>query len=353
MYLEESIAALMAKVDSVEAAQTKILTLLTPKPVPDPVPVPTPNQPPLFDQWKADVVKYADMHGAKLLDTTLSGADRLDRCYYDAAKIYHSLAEYFHRPDYLLVRDEAIKIYRDGYLAPNNYKASGKDIFPDGLYLHYLDTKDERSKDALLRMSLNAAYAQKGEPIRTWIGPLWSSREAAYNLRTDIFAEKLGSTDTDIDALRDICLGHLAKWRAILDGTNAAPNSVYGESLEDCRPFMAGLTCEALITYYERTPEVPIRIAITDTLNIMWEKMYVPASKAFCYTDRAIPGVGDRAPAPDVNMLIAPAYAWIGQVDRADLLFEGSVQGAFLSGHKQFNQSTRWVFEYLKWRAQS
>jgi hypothetical protein len=350
--IDEQLAQMNVQLTTLTARLAKLEAAPPVQPVP--VPVPTPNQPPLFDQWKADVVKYADLHGAKLLDTTLTGAERLDLCYYDAAWISHNLAEYFHRPDWLLARDEAIKIYRAYLFAqPRQGAAAGWMIFPHGLYHHYQATKDEESKRALLLLSLNAAYAQKGEPIRTWLGPISSSREAAYNLMADLYAQDLGSTDTDILSLVSICLGHLAQWRAILDGTNATPISAPPNTVEDVRPFMVGITCQALIECYSRKDSPLIKADITDTLNLMWEKMYVPASKAFCYTDRTIPGVGERTPAPDLNMLIAPAYAWIGQVDRADLLFEGSVQGAFLSGHKQFNQSTRWVFEYLKWRVQS
>lgn len=318
-----------------------------------PSPEATVPPPPQFDAWKADTLKFADLHAAKLMDPALPANERLSLYYYDAARVYHRLALYFERPDYTAVRDEAVTMYRDGHVMaqPTPGAVAGWDIFPDGLYLHFVDTGDEASKEALLAMSRNAAYAQKGEPIRTWLGPLSASREAAYNLRTDLLAEQVGSTDTDIEALKDICLGHLAKWRAILDGTNATPNSTYGELLEDCRCFMVGLTCEALISYDARTPTPAIRAAITETLTLMWETMYVPEAKALCYTDRAIAGVGDRTPAPDVNLLIAPAYAWLGQRDRADLLFEGSVTGAFLSGHKQFMQATRWVFDYLTWRS--
>lgn len=359
MSLEDNIAALSIQIAGMTTALKENTAALKPKV--EPVPEPLPTIPPQFDKWKADTIKYADIHAARIMNASLPGNERLGLYYYDAARVYHQLALYFSKPEYQVVRDEAIKIYRDGHVMaqPTPGAVAGWDIFPDGLYLHYLDTGDERSKDALLAMSRNAAYAQKGEPIRTWLGGLAASREAAYNLRTDIFAEKLGSTDTDIEALKDICLGHLAQWRAILDGTNATPNSTNGQELEDCRCFMVGLTCEALIEYVAHVQGsttligiIGITEEIKATLNLMWDTMYLPESKSMCYTDRTIAGVGGRTPAPDLNTLIAPAYAWVGQRDRADLLFEGSVMAGANSLYlaKQFNQATRWVFDYLKWR---
>ena len=35
--------------------------------------------------------------------------------------------------------------------------------------------------------------------------------------------------------------------------------------------------------------------------------------------------------------------------DRADAIFAGGVAGAFLGNPKQFNQSYRWSFDYVRW----
>ena len=74
------------------------------------------------------------------------------------------------------------------------------------------------------------------------------------------------------------------------------------------------------------------------------------------YTDRATDTGGMEA-APDLNLLIAPVYAWLyhqtGNTvyrDRADQIFAGGVAGAFLSQGKQFDQNYRLSFEYLRWR---
>ena len=339
--LQQQLTELAVKVAKLETPPVVVV-------VPPPVVIPPP---PRYDEWKPLILQYADMHAAGLDDCSQSAAELLDRCYYDAAWIYHNLAAYFARPDYLAARDEAIRIYRDTYVLAQDTpgKAAGWMIFPHGLYWHYQDTHDERSKQAVLLMADHAAFSSLGE-IQQWCPPLSVSRESAYNLMCKLYARDLGGTPVGIEELKAICLGHLSKWRAILDGSNATPISTPDGTLEDVRPFMCGLTCQALIEYDRRTPSPDIKAAITDTLNLMWAKMAVPASMSMQYDDRDIPTVGNTAPAPDLNMLIAPAYAWIGQRDRADLLFEGSVAGAYLTGHKQFNQSVRWVWDYLTWR---
>ena len=78
------------------------------------------------------------------------------------------------------------------------------------------------------------------------------------------------------------------------------------------------------------------------------------------YTDRPDDGnnQGGQEPAADVNLMIAPAYAWLYNEtkdpkwrDRADALFMGGVMKACLScGTKQFNENYRWSFAYLAWR---
>lgn len=344
-----AIDAVQHNVDTANVALLSVMERLTKLETPVVV---VPIHPiPQLAKWEADTKQFADIHGAKFFDQALDGPTRLGLCYYDAAWIYRSLANYLNHPDYLKVRDEAIKIYRDGYVMaqPEPGKVAGWMIFPHGLYLHYADTGDEQSKQAVLLMADHAAFASMGEIIN-YLPPLSTSREAAYNLMAKLYARDLGGSPVGIEELKDICLGHLAKWRAILDGTNAAPYSVNDSWLEDCRPFMVGLTCQALIEYIARTADAAVQSAIRQTLELMWEKMYVEGGKALQYTDRDIPGVGNTAPAPDVNMLIAPAYAWIGQRERADLLFEGSVMGAYLTGDKQFNQANRWVWDYFTWR---
>src|SRR5205085_8568150 len=65
-----------------------------------------------------------------------------------------------------------------------------------------------------------------------------------------------------------------------------------------------------------------------------------------------------QAGAPDLNLVIAPAFAWVyqrtGDVtyrDRGDAVFAGGVLNAYLGRGKQFDQNYSWSFDYVKWRA--
>jgi hypothetical protein len=147
-----------------------------------------------------------------------------------------------------------------------------------------------------------------------------------------------------LELLVDQALGHYDEWFV----TKKAPY---------VRPFMAGLTAEALIGYAEKKGKKDdILKAIKGGLDWLWKNMWVASAGAFKYTDRKT-STGGTNPAPDLNLLVAPAYAWIysqtGDVkyrQQADHIFAGGVRKAFLSNPKQFNQNYRWSFDYLRWR---
>ena len=86
----------------------------------------------------------------------------------------------------------------------------------------------------------------------------------------------------------------------------------------------------------------------------MWAYNWLPANQSFQYVDRELPGVGGPIPAPDLNMLIAPAYAWMYHQtgspiyqQQADAIFRGGVEDAYLEGAKQFNQN---YLRLILWR---
>jgi len=139
----------------------------------------------------------------------------------------------------------------------------------------------------------------------------------------------------------DQALGHIDQW-------------FVEQSAEDWAPFMFGLTAEALIDYYHYVDQDE---RIVDALclgaDAIWEQAWIPEDEAFFYrADNP-----DAGGAPDLNLLIAPVYAWLYRQtgeeiyrDRGDQVFAGGVRGAWLDGYKQFNQNYRWSFDYLRWR---
>ena len=129
-------------------------------------------------------------------------------------------------------------------------------------------------------------------------------------------------------------LGHLDQW-------------VRGKPYQ---PFMVGLTMAALIEAYEASGDVRIPPALQKMLDRMWDEAWSRESAAFSYRSDG------SAPAADLNMLIAPAYAWFYRIsgegaylERGDQIFNGGVARAWLAGGKQFSQNYRWSFDYLKW----
>jgi hypothetical protein len=126
------------------------------------------------------------------------------------------------------------------------------------------------------------------------------------------------------------------------------------------QPFMVGLTSEALIMYYNLTGDSRVLPAISRAMDYLWNNLWISSAQAFLYIDKAVDSEGGASavkPAPDLNLLIAPAYAWLYHmtgdrkwIDRGDLIWVGGVMNAFLNNGKQFNQSYRWSFDYLVWR---
>jgi hypothetical protein len=119
-------------------------------------------------------------------------------------------------------------------------------------------------------------------------------------------------------------------------------------------PFMVGLTMEALINYYEKTGDVRIPTQIRLAADGLWSTAWVPASSSFYYESAGDQTVGIA----DLNLLIAPAYAWLWQktgaakyLQSGDQVFAGGVLYANFWSGKQFSQNYRWSFDYVNWRS--
>lgn len=170
------------------------------------------------------------------------------------------------------------------------------------------------------------------------------SREVAYTILSYLDAERLGEARRGrLTLLVKQALGHLDEW--FVNGK--APY---------VRPFMVGLTAQALIAYYEAAPDERIPPALARAADWLWDHTWVASAQAMRYTDRQI-NPGDLDPAADLNLLIAPMYGWLYRhtgekrfQERGDQIFAGGVRRAYLHGAKQFNQNYRWSFAYVRWR---
>lgn len=279
--------------------------------------------------WKDNMISYGQQYCA-------SGDN-----YYDAVRVYYQLQDLTGDAKWAGCADAAAQAYVDGYLKPNGFKAAGWMIFPHGLLMHYERTHDEKYKDALIALSDNASFSSA--PL-DWTASTETSREVAYNLQAKLLAEAVGHPDrARAQQLADQALGHYDQWFV----KRTAPFT---------RPFMAALTAEALILWYDKTQDPRVLPALKHGADWMWDNMWVSTEKSFKYTDRKMPHGGEET-APDLNLLIAPVYGWLYKMtgdakycERGDAIFYGGVWSASLANPKHYNQNYRWSPSYLKWR---
>jgi len=287
--------------------------------------------------YKANGLKWGRQHGKDLAAAT--GDPALAATYYDAIRVYQQLGE-MTGEDFSAEEAAAIKVYRDGYVLPNNGAIPGYWSFTDGLTNHALRTGDAESKRAVILISQNAAYHQDTAPIE-WTVDSLLSREAAYAMIAMMNAEKLGEARRPrLKLLFEQALGHYDQW-------------FVSKTTQNVPCFMTGLTATALIRYYDQVEkDKRILPALKAGADWLWANAWRPEQGGFYYdTDSQVVG------APDLNMLILPVFAWTWKnggkpkyrLERAQAIFDGGVKGAWLNGPKQFNQNYYRGPEALKW----
>jgi hypothetical protein len=263
--------------------------------------------------------------------------------YYDGARVYDQIAVYTGDPSWYTCAGYSNQAYRDWVLATTAGAQwpvgalGGWRVFPDGLLNDYRRTGDSNSRDAVIRLAQNSAFAGSGGAA-----PCITSRETAYIINAYLAAEDVGQPrDPLLATAVNYALGHIDQW-------------FVSRTCPDVMPFMVGLTMEALINYYEKTGDVRIPPQIRITADGLWSTAWVPASSSFYYESRGDQTVGIA----DLSLLIAPAYAWLWQktgvakyLDRGDQVFAGGVLYANFWSGKQFSQNYRWSFDYVKWRS--
>lgn len=293
--------------------------------------------PPELDRWRTQMIAAGQALCTYLAEPHTDD-ELLSSVYYDAQRVFFQIADYTGDGKWNICAQRAAAIYRDKYVLPNNGAVPGYWNFTHGLTMDYLRTRDPVSRQAVILLSQNAAFARDGTPLE-WTASADLSREVAYAITSYLNAERVGAPRRPrLTQLVDQALGHIQEWFVRRSAARVAP-------------FMVGLTSEALIDYYEATRDPRIPPAIKLALDESWVDAWVPPAFAFRYDDR------DRALAPDLNLLIAPAFAWLYRhtgdrvyLDRGDQVFAGGVKGAYLGHGKQFNQNYRWSFDFVRWR---
>lgn len=289
-------------------------------------------------QWESRMVS-----GGRALCDELgrleNAEESLGHVYYDAQRVFLQIADYTGDQSWEACAQRAEVIYRDRYVLPHRGAVPGYWNFTRGLAMDFVRSGDRASRSAVIFLAERAAFAADTTPL-PWTAPADRSREVAYAILSYLDAERVGAPRrARLQPLVNQALGHIEQW--FVTRTARLIN-----------PFMVGLTTEALIAYHEKTRDARIPRAIALAMDWLWLHAWMPEKEAFWYES-----TNPTAAAPDLNLLIAPAYAWLYRQTgssvyrlRADRIFEGGVKFAFLGSGKHFNQNYRWSFDYVKWR---
>ncbi|MCF6279054.1 MAG: T9SS type A sorting domain-containing protein [Flavobacteriaceae bacterium] len=361
-------------------------------------------QPPLFDQWESNMTTWGDHWGIYLQTydpPTNGGMYEHNGIYYDGQRVFFQIANYTGQAEpWNTHAQEAEHVYRVYLDNRTNYNGTipwfvqGWRRFSHGIAMDAERTAGPISVEGVLRIRDNGSYANVLTSSYTagWYYER-RSREMAYMISAHVNAEKFGYERQE-EALAiyiAMAMKHLDEW---ITETYASPDS------HRLSPFMVGLTAEALIEFYEweianeRDPSVlfthpsvtytPTRTvpealqqvayhmrytATVESGDNAGKSMWVEDMSGYSYATWGDEGgtgysalryesINSASPAPALNLLICPLYAWVfkqtGDLDYiniGDKLWEAGVATTNVGWNtKTFNQNYRWSFDYIKWR---
>jgi hypothetical protein len=320
-------------------------------------PPPSTTVPPIpeLTNWQGRMTYYGAWHcneaaiNAAIGTTGVQTEDNV--WYYDGTKVYQQIAAATGNPGWYTCARYTNTAYRSWVLAVTanlvrTNDLQGHRVFPHGLANDYWRTGDPWSREAVIRLSKYSAWANSGGSLSCGI-----DRETAYILEAYLTAEELGEAPSpQLPVAVDNALGQLSQ--QLVTRTCLPPSGV--------KPFLMGLVMEALIRYYEHTSDPRIPPAVEVAADNLWTWLWDPASQSFFWSSTClIVECGNQwYGTPELNLLIAPAYAWLWQLtgaprhlERGDAIFAGGVQRAWIGAGKAFSQSYRWSFDYVKWRS--
>ncbi|HEY7924637.1 MAG TPA: hypothetical protein VII62_15725 [Vicinamibacteria bacterium] len=288
--------------------------------------------------------------------------ERLAATYYDSLRVYLNLLLYTRDPKWNQCIAASLSTYR-GWVIGAGGGVAGYWNFTGGLRLHYEQTGDALSRQAVGLLAQNASFCVDGtDPENTAIANV--SREVAYCIEARLDAMALGFAKTSYyDLMVQRALEHMNQWwisrsyRAPAEGYDGLPGGIGSYYIQ---PFMVGLTAHALMREWERSHDARILPAVKAALDGLWSRAWVASDQSFWY-ENFVANPAQTFPAepgaPDLNQLIAPAFLLYSKATgdasyraKADAIFAGGVVGAFLENPKQFDQSYMWSFDYVKRR---
>jgi hypothetical protein len=167
------------------------------------------------------------------------------------------------------------------------------------------------------------------------------------------------------DAIKDILVDYLKVWTASsppYTGSASASPCTFASGCHPpyVKPFFIGLVHEALIEYDYWLPNAAVRTAVLENLQWLYATsgLWREDLDSFDYSEGADDdGSALDADLSDLNMLIAPGYAWGWRqngsatfLEVGDKLFNEGAATAYLGGGKQFTQNYRSSFDFVHWR---
>lgn len=301
--------------------------------------------------WESHMLRYGQQHSdwwATNQNATID--DKLNHLYYDQARVFYQIADYTDDTSWHSKALAPNTFYRDSYVLPNDGNIPGYWNFTTGLRLNYERTGSQASKNAAILLS-QRMYAADYTPLE-YTANATASREVAYAILSYINAEALGEAPRSRRAAHVTqAYDHMTQWFV---------TQAWAGTPDQFSPFMVGLTAHSLIRDWEQTGDSRLIPALQGACDYLWADAWVPADQAMRYQlnpDNVSEGGRSTGGAPDLNLLIAPMYAFLyaqtGSTtarDRGDQLFAGGVTGAFLDHGKQFDQNYWWSFDYVEWR---
>jgi len=273
--------------------------------------------------------------------------------FYDGERSFFQIGDYTNKPSvWDLCAQWEQGIYQPTIIA-NDGAFQWIEFFTKGIRMNYQRDGDPNSQLAVNLM----AQADGGN----WGAPDGSNnttdsenlREVSYALEAYIDSQDLGHAPyPQAVTLMEQLMGQL---------DSALISKTFTGFYE---PFMVGLAMEALIQYYNDVDQDPrIPYVIKQALDSLWTQTHDPTNFQFdylCTPTSCQDPVGDS----DLNLLIAPAYAWMFlqtgdplDEQRGDLAFaEGVEMGGLWSSFgngKEFTQSYRWSEDFVKYRKEA
>jgi hypothetical protein len=303
-------------------------------------------------QWEDNMLYY----GKRLVEKGYVGCcdAYTGPWYYDGGRAFLQMYDYTGYQPFLDFARKIHGAYKNYMLAGGSDKLYA--IFPQGLASFHERFGDAQAKEAIRVMQGDApGYG----PLYHWGAGWRNSRPEAYGLSLHLAKERVGFPRLEGQSDLGYEPGETYFAQCLANVLGQMEQWFVSETARYVSPFLVGLNIEALIEYYElsRDPEVPYLLKLAaDKLYpnpLTWHE----ASESMMLVEEKN-GQVTRGPAPDLNLMIAPLYAWLCRhtgdakyCDIGDRIFASGVRRAYLDQGKQFVQNYRWSFKYVEWRA--